>query len=88
MPRRQAKTLLMQLIEERHPGQTIESLMLDAFAQHLNERDAADALGITQQSFNQWKFRLGLDGQMQAIALRSGVSESRLPLPLRPRDRR
>jgi hypothetical protein len=80
MRRRPVKTLLMQLIEQRHPGQTIERLMLDAFAQHLNERDAADALGITQQAFNQWKFRLGLEEQMQQIGLRSS-----LPVSLRDR---
>jgi hypothetical protein len=80
MSRRQPKTLLMQLLEERHPGQTIETLMLNAFREHRNERAAAETLGITQQTFNLWKFRLGLDQQMETIAQQAGSQTLGLPI--------
>ncbi len=64
MTRRKAKTFLMQLIERDHPGQSIEQILLDAYYEHGTERAAAQALGITQQSFNAWKFRLGLEHRM------------------------
>lgn len=54
------KTYLMQLLENRHPGHTLETLMINALRDHGNERDAAAALGIAQQTFNAWKHRLGL----------------------------
>lgn len=66
MKRRQVKTLMMLLIERDH-GKSIEQLMLDAFRQHGTERSAADAMGITQQSFNVWKYRLGLADEIEAI---------------------
>jgi hypothetical protein len=62
--RRKAKTFLMQLIERDHPGQSIEQILLNAYCEHGTERAAAQALGITQQSFNAWKFRLGLEQRM------------------------
>jgi hypothetical protein len=80
MSRRQPKTLLMQLIEERHSGQTIETLMLNAFLEHRNERAAAETLGITQQTFNLWKFRLSLDQQMETIARQAGSSKPRIAI--------
>ncbi|NWF67584.1 MAG: hypothetical protein HXY40_00720 [Chloroflexi bacterium] len=64
MTRRKVKTFLMQLIERDHPGQSIEQILLAAYCEHGTERAAAQALGITQQSFNAWKFRLGLDNAM------------------------
>ena len=64
MRRRRSKTFLMLLIERDHPGRTIEQLMIDAYAEHGTERTAARALGVTQQSFNMWKFRLGLEEAM------------------------
>ena len=56
----QAKTYFMSLIEARHSGQTIEALIVNAFRAHGNERAAAQALGIPEQTFNSWKHRLGL----------------------------
>ena len=56
----QAKTYFMSLIEARHSGQTIESLIVSAYRTHGNERAAAQALGIPQQTFNSWKRRLRL----------------------------
>jgi len=61
--RRKTKTFLMQLIERDHPGKSIAEIMLDAYREHRTERAAAQALGITQQSFNAWKFRLGIEDQ-------------------------
>ena len=62
--KRHGKTYLMQLIENRHSGQTIETLMIKAFREHGSERTAAEALGITAQAFNTWKYRLGLEKKM------------------------
>lgn len=66
MKKRPFKTLMMMLIE-RDQGKSIEQLMLEAFRQHGTERGAADAIGITQQSFNVWKYRLGLADEIEAI---------------------
>ncbi len=66
MKKRQFKTLMMMLIE-RDQGKSIEQLMLEAFRQHGTERGAADEIGITQQSFNVWKYRLGLADEIEAI---------------------
>lgn len=63
MPRPRPKTPLMRLIERDHPGQTIEQIMLEAYRRCGTERAAADRLGVTQQTFNAWKFRLAIDGQ-------------------------
>jgi hypothetical protein len=67
--RRQGKTHFMHLIEARHSGQTIEALMIKAFRTHGNERGAAFALGIPQQTFNVWKYRLGLQDKIREISL-------------------
>jgi hypothetical protein len=58
--RRQSKTLLMLLIERDHHNVPIATLMVQAFEKHGTERAAAQSLGITQQAFNVWKYRLGL----------------------------
>lgn len=70
MSRRKPKTLLMLWIERDHHGKAIDRLMVEAFQEHGSERRAAQALGITQQSFNHWKFRLGLDREIDRIAER------------------
>ena len=62
------KTYLMQLLENRYPGQTIDTLMVKAFREHGSERAAAEALGITAQAFNTWKYRLGLENKISHIA--------------------
>lgn len=77
MTRRKAKTFLMQLIERDHPGQSIEQILLDAYCEYGTERAAAQALGITQQSFNAWKFRLGLDDVMLVEQSRRSAQSQR-----------
>ena len=67
MSQREPKTFLMRLIEHDHPGKTIEQILTDAYCEHSNERTAAAAIGITQQVFNAWKFRLGLADQFRAM---------------------
>lgn len=67
--KQQGKTHFMYLIEARHSGQTIEALMIKVFRVHGNERAAASALGITQQTFNNWKYRLGLQDKIREISL-------------------
>ena len=62
--KRLSKTYLMQLLENRYPGQTIDTLMVKAFREHGSERAAAEALGITAQAFNTWKYRLGLQDKI------------------------
>lgn len=64
----QAKTYFMSLIEARHSGQTIEALIVNAFRAHGNERAAAQALGIPQQTFNSWKHRLRLEEAISNVA--------------------
>ena len=66
MKKRPLKTLLMQLIERDH-GKAVEQIMLQAFQQHGTEKEAANAIGITQQPFNAWKYRLGLDDEIDHI---------------------
>jgi hypothetical protein len=61
------KTYFMQLLENRHPGQTIEMLLIKAFREHGSEKDAAEALGITQQTFSSWKYRLGLQDKISEV---------------------
>lgn len=68
MSRRRRKTYLMQLIERDHPGQSIREIMIAAYRRHGSERAAAQALGITQQAFNSWKFRLGLEDELRPSA--------------------
>lgn len=62
------KTYFMQLLENRHPGYTIETLLLKAFHDYGSEKDAADALGITQQTFSSWKYRLNLETKISEIS--------------------
>ena len=67
MSHHEPKTFLMRLIEHDHPGKTIEQILTDAYCRHGNERTAAEEIGITQQAFNAWKFRLGLADQFRAM---------------------
>jgi len=66
MKKRPLKTLLMQLIERDH-GKAVEQLMLEAFRQYGTEKGASQAIGITQQTFNVWKYRLGLVDEIDNI---------------------
>ena len=69
MPRKRLlKTWLMQLIENRNGGRAIEQLMVERFRHYGNERGAAGSLGITQQAFNEWKYRLAIDEEIACIA--------------------
>lgn len=77
MSHRRVKTFLMQLIERDHPGKSIEQILVDAYCEHGTERAAAQALGITQQSFNAWKFRLGLDDVMLVEQSRRSTQSQR-----------
>ncbi|MBC6962742.1 MAG: hypothetical protein DWB48_08440 [Nitrosomonas sp.] len=67
----------MQLIERDHPDQSIEQILLDAYAEHGTERAAAQALGITQQSFNAWKFRLGLEAAMLEVQFSRSTADGK-----------
>jgi hypothetical protein len=62
------KTYLMQLLENRHPGYTIEALLVKAFREYGSEKEAAKALGITQQTFSTWKYRLRLEKTISSPA--------------------
>ena len=67
MPRRPRKTFLMRLVERDHHNVPMEELLVEAFAKHGTERGAAQSLGITQQSFNAWKYRLDLEDDIERI---------------------
>ncbi|MEQ8677142.1 MAG: hypothetical protein RLP44_08715 [Aggregatilineales bacterium] len=67
MSQREPKTFLMRLIEYDYPGKTIEQIIIEAYREHGSERAAAAAMGITQQSFNAWKFRLGIADQLRTL---------------------
>ena len=58
--KRHNKTVTMRLIELQHGRRSIEQIMIEAYRQQGSEQDAALALGISQQAFNSWKYRLGL----------------------------
>ncbi len=50
----------MELLEVRH-GRDIETILVDAYRQHRNMRDAGAAIGITHAAFSLWIFRLGIE---------------------------
>lgn len=78
MQRRKIKTHMMLLIERDHPGMTIEQIMLRAFQECGTECAAAESIGITQQSFSAWKYRLGLDREIEQIRQRLELEEHEL----------
>jgi hypothetical protein len=82
MMTRPTKTVLMRLIERDHQNTTIDRLMLQAFEEFGTEREAAHALGITQQSFNVWKYRLGLAERIEHLRLRHRQAEVNTHGPL------
>lgn len=65
MDRRRGKTYYMQLVERDHADRPIEAIMIEAYHEYGSERAAAEALGIKQQVFNNWKYRLGIDDAMR-----------------------
>lgn len=67
--RDRSKTVTMRLIEQQHGRAKIEQIMIEAYRQQGSEEGAAQALGISQQTFNQWKHRLRIADTIEAIAL-------------------
>ncbi len=67
--RDRSKTVTMRLIEQQHGRTKIEQIMIDAYRQQGSEEGAAEVLGISQQTFNQWKHRLRIADTIEAIAL-------------------
>ena len=78
MPRRRYhKTPMMQLLESKDPEKRdVSQIMLDAYRDTGSEAKAAQSMGVTQQAFNDWKYRLGLEKQVDKIAfhLKYGTS--------------
>ena len=62
MPKhRYLKTPTMRFLEAVDPQKrSIQQIMLDAFRQTGTELAAAKLMGVTQQSYNSWKYRLNL----------------------------
>ena len=59
--RRHLKTPMMRFLEAVDPQQrSIQQIMLDAFRHTGTELAAARLMGVTQQSYNSWKYRLNL----------------------------
>jgi len=83
MGKRRAKTYLMQLLERDHANTPIDELMIEAYHEYGTERAAAQSLGVTQQLFNAWKFRLGIEEQLtpQAIEQRLATKEGSDVMP-------
>lgn len=63
---RRKKTTHMLLIEAQN-NRDIQEIMLSEFERFGTEKAAADMLNITQQTFNQWKFRLGIEEEIEQI---------------------
>ena len=75
--RRYRKTPTMLLLEARDTEQRdVAQIMLDAYQQTGSDASAAQSIGITQQAFNIWKYRLGLEKRIDEIAfsLKYGTS--------------
>ena len=67
--KRQNKTSMMQLIEVKDPEQRdITQIMLDAYRKTGSEAKVAQNMGITQQAYNDWKYRLKLEKRVDEIA--------------------
>ena len=67
--KRYRKTPTMLLLEVKDPEQRdITQIMLDAYRKTGSEARAAQMLDITQQAFNDWKYRLHLEKQIDEIA--------------------
>jgi hypothetical protein len=63
------KTPTMRLLEVIDPEERkINEIMLDAYRKTGSEAKAAHLLDITQQAFNDWKYRLGIERQVDEIA--------------------
>ena len=70
MPKqRRLKTATMLLLEATDPQKRpIEQIMLDTFRETGTEFAAATSMGVTQQTYNVWKYRLDLDEAVFRIA--------------------
>ena len=69
MMRDAVKTVTMLLLEQRHGNTSIQQIMIEAYRQQGSEEGAAEVLGISQQTFNQWKYRLRIAHTIEEIAL-------------------
>ena len=57
----QLKTPTMRFLEAVDPQKrSIQQILLDAFRETGTELAAAKSVGITQQTYNAWKYRLNL----------------------------
>ncbi|MFN8531849.1 MAG: hypothetical protein U0670_24855 [Anaerolineae bacterium] len=68
MVRETDRTVTMRLIERDHGRASIEQIMIEAYRQQGSEEGAAALLGISQQTFNKWKYRLGIADLIAEIA--------------------
>ncbi len=67
----------MMVLELTDPEKRdIKQIMLDAYRATGSEASAAQSMGITQQAYNDWKYRLKLEKKIDEIAfsLKHGVS--------------
>jgi len=75
---RRKKTTHMLLIEAQN-NRDIQEIMLSEFRRFGTEKAAADMLNITQQTFNQWKFRLGIEEDIEQIRRECRGGQSSTP---------
>jgi hypothetical protein len=67
--KRYDKTPTMQLLESKDPKKrNVSQIMLDAYRETGSEKNAAQIMEITQQSFNDWKYRLGIEKEISKIS--------------------
>jgi hypothetical protein len=76
--RRHLKTPTMRFLEATDPQKRpIQQILLDAFRETGTELAAAKLVGITQQSYNAWKYRLNLAESVFRIS--RGLDENGTP---------
>ena len=84
--RRHLKTPMMRFLEAVDPQQrSIQQIMLDAFRHTGTELAAARLMGVTQQSYNSWKYRLNLAEAIFRIS--RGLDENGAPAEDLPDER-
>jgi hypothetical protein len=73
----QLKTPTMRLLEAVDPyKRSIQQILLDAFRETGTELAAAKLVGITQQTYNAWKYRLNLAESVFRISRGLGEQEA------------
>lgn len=66
--KRKNKTSMMLVLELKDPKKrNIKQIMLDSYRTTGSEAKAAQMMEITQQAFNDWKYRLRLEKQIDEI---------------------